>query len=102
CFVSSQFPTATADDNCPGVVVVCVPPASTCFPVGTTTVNCTATDTSGNTATCSFSVVIFDGCLQDDSNPNTVMLLNTITGDYRFCCAGVTYVGKGKISRQGC
>jgi hypothetical protein len=36
--------TTTASDNCPGVVVVCTPPSGTCFPVGVTTVTCTATD----------------------------------------------------------
>src|SRR6185369_14904141 len=48
--------TITATDNCPGVTTVCTPASGSCFPVGTTTVTCTATDTSGNTATCSFTV----------------------------------------------
>jgi hypothetical protein len=60
----------TASDNCPGVTVVCVPPSGSCFAVGTTTVTCTATDASGNTATCSFTIDVFDTLLQDDSNPN--------------------------------
>jgi len=40
------------------VVVVCNPPSGFRFPVGTTTVTCTATDTSGATAACSFNVTI--------------------------------------------
>jgi hypothetical protein len=40
--------------------------------------------------------------MQDDSNPNTVLLLNSNTGDYRFCCNGTTYTGRGKVTRQGC
>src|SRR5262249_39691531 len=92
----------TASDNCPGVTTACVPPSGSCLPVGATTVTCTATDASGNTAMCSFSITVFDACLQDDSNPATVLLFNTATGDYRFCCQGVTYTGKGKVTRQVC
>ncbi|HEV7944045.1 MAG TPA: HYR domain-containing protein [Solirubrobacteraceae bacterium] len=36
----------------------CTPASKSTFPVGTTTVNCTATDTQGNTATKSFTVTI--------------------------------------------
>src|SRR6185503_18719974 len=42
------YPNPVATDNCPGVVVVCNPPSGGCFPVGVTTVTCTATDGSGN------------------------------------------------------
>jgi hypothetical protein len=52
--------TAPATDNCPGVTVVCSPPSGTFFPVGTTTVNCTATDAAGNTSTCMFTVTVND------------------------------------------
>jgi hypothetical protein len=41
-----------------GNVVVCSPPSGFAFPVGTTTVPCTATDASGATAVCSFNVTI--------------------------------------------
>ena len=50
------FPTPAASDNCPGVRVICVPPSGTTFPIGTSTVNCTAIDTSGNQAACSFTI----------------------------------------------
>jgi hypothetical protein len=86
-----NFPPPVASDNCPGVTVVCVPPSGSIFPVGTTTVTCTATDASGNTATCSFTVSVFDVCLQDDSNPATKLLINTTTGEYRFLCNGTTF-----------
>ena len=43
-------------DNCPGVAFVCSPASGSTFPIGTTTVTCTATDTSGNSAACSFTV----------------------------------------------
>jgi hypothetical protein len=93
--------TATASDNCPGVGVVCTPPSGTCFALGVTTVTCTATDGSGNTATCSFTVSVFDVCIQDDSNPGTVILLNSTTGAYRFCCNGSTYTGTGIVTKKG-
>ena len=37
---------------------VCSPAAGSVFPPGITTVTCTATDSSGNTATCSFTVTV--------------------------------------------
>ena len=69
--------------------------------MGTTTVTCTATDTSGNTATCSFAVTTFDLCLQDDSISTTVVLVNTTTGAYRFCCGGTVYTGTGAVTTKG-
>ena len=47
-----------ASDNCPGVSVVCNPPSGSLFPLGTTVVNCVATDAAGNTASCSFSITV--------------------------------------------
>jgi hypothetical protein len=95
-----NYPT-TATDNCAGVSRVCNPPSGSCFPPGVTTVNCTATDTSGNAASCSFTVTTFDLCLQEDSNNGTVLLVNSTMGDYRFCCAGSSYSGRGIITRRG-
>ena len=96
-----NFTTPVATDNCPNPTVTCTPPSGTCFPVGTTTVTCTATDGSGNTASCTFKVSVFDLCLQDDSNSGTVLLINSVTGDYIFCCSGMTFSGKGTISKTG-
>ncbi|MDB6035191.1 MAG: hypothetical protein JWM16_5529, partial [Verrucomicrobiales bacterium] len=60
---SAQVPyTVSAFSQCPSsnitVTVVCVPPAPGPFPLGTTTVNCTATDSLGNKVTCSFPVKV--------------------------------------------
>ena len=41
--------------------VACTPPSGSTFPVGTTSVSCTASDTAGNTANASFSVSVVDG-----------------------------------------
>lgn len=50
----------TVTDNCPGVTFSCSPASGSFFPVGTTSVTCTATDASGNKATCSFTVTVTD------------------------------------------
>jgi hypothetical protein len=51
--------TATADDAVWGpIAVTCAPASGSNFPVGMTTVNCTATDGSGNKATGSFTVTV--------------------------------------------
>lgn len=52
--------TVGSGDNCPGTVVNSVPPSGSAFPIGTTTVNSTATDAAGNIATCSFNVTVSD------------------------------------------
>ena len=94
------YATPTASDNC-SATVACVPPSGSMFPVGTTTVTCTATDTAGNTATCSFPVTVFTLCLQDNSNPGNVVLIDSSTGAYRFCCNGVLVAsGTGTSNRQ--
>src|SRR5207253_4453639 len=52
--------TATFTDNCPGGSILCVPPSGSSFPKGTTNVVCTATDASGNSSNCSFTVTVND------------------------------------------
>lgn len=100
-----------ATDNFPGVTVKCVKSNGSqiitsgfCFPATTTctTVTCAATDTSGNTAECSFKVSVYDVFLQDDSRKITRELVwNSRTGDYIFCCDGVTICGRGQVGGKG-
>lgn len=52
--------SVTATDNCPGVTATASPSSGSAFPVGTTTVTGTATDSSGNTANASFSITVQD------------------------------------------
>ena len=66
-----SFPTPTATDDRGVVSVVTSPLSGSTFPVGTTTVNVTATDGSGNTAAGSFTVTVqfgFGGFLQPVDN----------------------------------
>ncbi|HXJ57128.1 MAG TPA: SBBP repeat-containing protein [Verrucomicrobiae bacterium] len=53
-----NYPAPSASDNCSDVTVTCNPPSGSLFPAGSTTVNCTARDASGNTASCSFTVTV--------------------------------------------
>lgn len=99
--VAVTFATPTATDNCGSVSVTCSPASGTTFPVGTTTVTCTANDGS-NTATCTFKVKIFDICLQDNSNANAVLFINSLTGEYAYCCNGQTYTGTGTVTKKNC
>ena len=51
--------TATANDDRDGPLTpTCTPPSGSTFPVGTTTVTCTATDAAGNTGTNTFTVTV--------------------------------------------
>ena len=52
---------ATAADSCAGTLVpVCVPASGSTFAIGTNIVTCTATDGSGNTNACTFTVAVID------------------------------------------
>jgi hypothetical protein len=99
------YPAPMANDNCPGVTTACVPPSGSAFPLGTTTVTCTATDTSGNTpaAPCSFTVTTFSFCLQDETSPGNLVFVNALTGDFFFCCGGVPIAtGRGTLTVRSC
>lgn len=102
---SSQvnFANPVAADNCAGVTVACNPPSGSSFPVGATKVTCTATDTSNNTAACSFVVTVFSACLVDETNADRVVFFNAVTGEYRFCCGGVVQAtGRATPAVSGC
>jgi hypothetical protein len=96
-----MYAAPAISDNCPGATVVCVPPSGSSFPLGTTTVTCTASDAAGNTTSCTFTATIYDIGLQDDTNPAVVVLVNSSTGQYRFCYSSTVLTGTGTVSRQG-
>lgn len=80
--VSYASPTTTG--NC--VNVVCSPPSGSNFVTGTTTVTCTATDSSNNSVTCSFTVTVNgSGCTL--TCPGDV----TVTAAADHCDATVNY-----------
>lgn len=53
-----NYTAPTASDNCAVASVVCSPPSGSVLPVGSTSVTCTATDASGNMASCAFTVTV--------------------------------------------
>lgn len=59
CAAIVHYSAATATDNCSAAVTY-TQASGTSFPVGTTTVTATATDPSGNTAECDFTVTVND------------------------------------------
>ncbi|MDX2199389.1 MAG: HYR domain-containing protein [Phycisphaerae bacterium] len=54
------FADPAVTDNCDTspTLVGCVPPSGSLFPIGTTTVTCTAQDDCGNIGTCTFDVTV--------------------------------------------
>jgi hypothetical protein len=54
------FDVSATDPGGGAVSITCEPPSGSPFQVGTTTVTCTATDTSGNTSSASFTVTVVD------------------------------------------
>jgi DNA-binding beta-propeller fold protein YncE len=75
-----SYPAVTATDSCAGSASVVSSPASgSVFPAGTTTVNATANDGNGNTASCSFTVTVlynFTGFFQPIANPPVFNVVN--------------------------
>ena len=96
-----NYPAPTTTGACG--TVTCSPASGSVFPVGTTTVTCTAMAGSGNSPSCSFAVTVLGPCLVDQTNPGNVVLFNTQTGGYRFCCSGALVAsGTGVLTIRGC
>ena len=67
--------TASASDAIDGpLAITCLPTSGSLFPIGQTTVNCSATDTHGNTANGSFHVTV-----TSDTTPPILTLPSDIT-----------------------
>jgi HYR domain-containing protein len=58
--VTYALPTATDNLDSGPLLVTCAPASGTTFPLGTTTVSCSATDTHLNTGVATFAVVVVD------------------------------------------
>lgn len=85
--------------NCMGATVTCDPPSGSAFPLGTTTVNCSASNSAGATASCSFSVTVsvFEICLQDESS-GSLFMFSPVTKDYQFSqCDGGGFTLSGRV-----
>ena len=87
--------SATATDTWdPAPTVECAPASGEQFPIGTTTVNCTATDDSGNQASGSFDVHVEDA--SEQIADLVVSIQNAGLGH------GVETALEAKLSHPGC
>jgi uncharacterized repeat protein (TIGR01451 family) len=77
----------TVSDNCPGATSSCTPPSGSQFPIGTTTVTCTATDATPNQANCSFTVTVSDTQPPTITCPASIVVPNGAN----LCGAAVSY-----------
>src|SRR5436309_14330304 len=59
CATNASF-AFSFTDNCPGGSTLCVPASGSSFAKGTNSVTCTATDASGNSSNCTFTVTVTD------------------------------------------
>jgi hypothetical protein len=91
-------PAPSATDNLDGTLPVsCSPVSGSVFPVGSTTVTCTATDTHGNTGSASFTVTI---SLVDTTDPDLTVPGN-ITVETSGSSAVVTYTASANDNIDG-
>ncbi len=63
CEATVFFGSASAYDNCSGFIPTTQtagPPSGSTFPIGVTTITFMATDASGNTSSCSFTITVVD------------------------------------------
>ena len=68
-----NFTVTANDDQDPSPSITCNPSSGSVFPLTTTTVDCTATDASGNFSSDSFSVTVEDTTPPDLSIPDVVL-----------------------------
>ena len=97
CSAVVNFSVTGVDGCSTPVTVVANPPSGSNFPIGTTTVNATATDAAGNVSNCSFTVTV-----NDCENP-TVQCPADITqcSDQGQCGAVVTFSVPGADNCAG-
>src|SRR5262249_36647605 len=81
------YTVSATDDVDPNPAVSCTPPSGSLFPLGATTVNCTATDASGNSSNGSFRArvfVVFGGSLPPINNNGTSIFYRPAPVPVRF------------------
>ena len=95
CGANVTYTTPSATDNCSGVAVARIagPASGAFFGVGTTTVTHRATDSSGNTATCSFTVTV-----NDNTNPTIGCPSNITTNAGSGACSAVVSYAAPSVS----
>ena len=87
CSATVTYSPPTVSENCGAAPTpVCNPPSGSSFPIGTTTVNCTATDMASNVGACSFTVTVTGNQFSITCPANI-----TATTTQAQCVAAVTY-----------
>lgn len=88
CDAVVYFPIPQAIDNCSGATVTQTDgtglSSGSVFPAGTTTLSYSATDASGNTSTCSFTVTVLD-----QQDPDLPCLTNIVVNSDPGACGAV-------------
>lgn len=74
-----EFTVTASDNSDPNPTVVCTPASGSTFPVGSTTVTCTATDASGNQASRSFTISVIDSSVPPDTTAPTMAMPDEMT-----------------------
>jgi hypothetical protein len=92
------FATPSATDSCDSATTVtCAPPSGSVFAIGTTTVTCVATDASGNTQSCAFTVTV------NGATAPTLTIIGYAGGVFRASFSsqnGCTYLFQSKNTLQ--
>ncbi|MBI4470431.1 MAG: HYR domain-containing protein, partial [Acidobacteria bacterium] len=70
CAAAVNYLAPAITDRCPGATFTCVPPSGSTFPIGSTTVRCTAIDASGNQADCSFPIIVSNAMPMANAGPD--------------------------------
>jgi hypothetical protein len=93
-----SFATPTATDAVSTATVSCLPASGSTFPIGTTTVTCTARDAAGNAATSSFKVNVlqpqYGGILGIYAN-GTKSVNSSVPLDWYFADASLKATASG-------
>jgi large repetitive protein len=90
CDAVVSFTDPIGTDNCPGVTTVQTAglPSGSAFPSGTNVITFTSTDASGNTASCSFNIIVIENIFPTITCPGDI----TVNNDPGICGAIVTFV----------
>ena len=92
------FDTPVAAGGSAPVTTTCAPASGTAFPLGTTRVTCTATDSRGRSGTCGFSVIVSavpvlssvrflafgDSITEGTTSPDPTTLVLSLTESYPY------------------
>ena len=96
CSRSNVTFTVGATDNCSVTNQASTPPSGSTFPVGVTTVINTATDASGNTSTCTFTVTV------TDNQPPTITCPVDVTVSANSVCTATNVPLGASVTADNC